>query len=81
MGGRVARDAKLGGDLMVRLGCKSLQIRLLKMLLDQNPLDRRRKQLLFNENALFWIKIRCAGVANTDFGPKSDAQASQTVTF
>ncbi len=47
--------------------------------LDLKALDGRRKRWLFHENCSFWTKIRCTGVANGDL--KSDAQASQTVTF
>ena len=46
---------------------------------DQNPLDRRRKRLLFHKKIAFWTKIRCTGVEHADFEPKSDAQMSQTV--
>ena len=45
-----------------------------------NPIPRRRKRWLLYENNSFWTTIRCTGVANGDFGPKSGAQASQKVT-
>ena len=51
------------------------------VILDQNPVDRRRKRLLFRVFKWKDDKIRYTGVANCDFGQKSDAQASQTVTF
>ena len=35
----------------------------------------------FRENGLFCTNIRRTGIANAAFGPTSDAQVSQTVTF
>ncbi len=42
-------------------------------------MHRCRRQWLSHKKYVFGTKIRCTGVANADFEPKSDAQVSQPV--
>ena len=47
-------------------------------MLDQTPMHRCHKRCFWHVLLPSWTNIWCTRVANAHFGPKSDAQASQT---
>ena len=72
----MARGAMARKDLQAECYSQVVFLDLFHEHVDLKALDRRRKPLLFHKYYAFSTKIRCTGIEHADFGPKSDAQAS-----